>query len=153
MGSTFLVAVHSHVQGSVLSVGEPAIATVELRGTDSEVEHHADHLLYAELLENAAELIEPSVVQLHTVAEGFEPTPGRVEGINVTIDAEQSQVRTTGEDRRAVAATAGRCVDEQPRRDVREEFDDPIDHDRVVDEFRYTIVAPIAHSPSAFRVS
>ncbi len=128
-------AVHAHVEGCVLAVGEAALHHVELEGGDTEVEEHRVDGREAEVVEDVGDLVVDGVHAGEAGPVLGQPLAGEREGLGVAVDADDPGERAALEDRLGVAAEAERRVDEHGTLVVQrrgQEGDDPVQEDRDV---------------------
>ena len=104
--------VHAHVQRSVLGVGEPALAHVELHRGDAQVEQDRVDLVEPEVGEDVGDLVVDRVDPGEAVAEGAQPLAREPEGVRVAVDADHAGGRHPRQHRLGVAAEAEGGVDE-----------------------------------------
>ncbi len=129
-----MLGVHTHVERSVVAIGEPASTAVQLRRRHTEVEERAADLVDAELLERLGELIESAPGRPHAWSEFCQPFGGRGDSLGIPIDPEDVDVVALGEKRGAVPATTEGCIDDGSGGDAREQLGDLVDHHRGVIE-------------------
>ena len=131
-GRRALGAVHAHVEGRVLGVGEAALAHVELHRGDTEVEQDGVDGAEAELVEHLGELVVDGVDAGEPVAEAGEPLAGQVEGGGVAVDADDPGQRAAGQHGLGVPAEAEGGIDHDGAlvlQGGREEGHDPVQED------------------------
>ena len=105
-----------------------------MRAAHTKIEKHPDHVplfVFPEVLrENLPELPEPSLHYLRTITEFTEPLSGGVNGVGVTIDAEEPEIGARFEQQCGVPTAAHRRVHDQSGGDGEEQFDDLPPHHR-----------------------
>ena len=97
------------------------------------------------------EVVEATVLDGGAITEPRQRGAGRVHGIGIAVEAEEPDLRCGIEERRGVAAATDGRVDDQPRRDDREELDHTVPEDWFVSERRHRIVT--THSPRSLTVA
>ena len=135
------VEIHAHIEWTLEAVAESPPRLVELVGADAEVKQNGrDAAFWREARlreggEDRVELVEAAVADDRPSAEGTEAFVCGDERLLVLVDPDENDVAPILEDRRGVAATTHRRVDDDARRAGAEEFEDLVDHHCRVEGF------------------
>ena len=123
---------HTHVEGAVSGKAEATLGTVELERGATEIGEHRRRSTEPESPENQRQSVEGLLNELHTVGESLESFAGPGEGLRITIESDQLELRLRPQQSLGVSPETDGRVDQQPWSGGHEKLHDPIGEHRQV---------------------